>query len=235
MPNLCIIPARGGSKRIPRKNIREFLGKPIIAYTIETVIKSNLFDVIMVSTEDSEISEVARKYGAEVPFIRSRENANDYATTAAVIKEVINNYAQMNREFEFICCCYPTAPLMTSDRLSEGFKKIQLDNIKTVLPVVAFNYPIFRSLKLDECGMVAMNWPENLYTRSQDLPQAFHDAGQWYWVKTKEFLSSEKILGEATYGLQLDELEVQDIDDETDWKLAELKYELIHSIKKANF
>lgn len=235
MPNLCIIPARGGSKRIPRKNIREFLGKPIIAYTIETVKKSNLFDVIMVSTEDSEISKVARNYGAEVPFIRSRENANDHATTAAVIKEVINNYAQINREFELICCCYPTAPLMTSDRLIEGFKKIQLDNIKSVFPVVAFNYPIFRSLNLDKSGLVAMNWPENLNTRSQDLPQAFHDAGQWYWIKTKEFLSSESILSEAAFGLQLDELEVQDIDNEIDWKIAELKYELIQSIKKASF
>lgn len=231
MAKLCIIPARGGSKRIPRKNIRDFLGKPIIAYSIEAAIKSNLFDVVMVSTDDSEIAEIAINYGAQVPFLRSEETSNDYANTAAVIKEVIQNYAKINQEFEYICCCYPTAPLMTSDRLREGFQKLQFDNINSVFPIVAFNFPIFRSLKLDENGLVAMNWPENLNTRSQDLPQAFHDAGQWYWMKTNVFQSTEKLMGEATYGLQLDEFEVQDIDNETDWKLAELKYELIQSIK----
>ena len=231
MAKLCIIPARGGSKRIPRKNIRDFLGKPIIAYSIEAAIKSNLFDVVMVSTDDSEIAEIAINYGAQVPFLRSEETSNDYATTAAVIKEVIQNYAKINQEFEYICCCYPTAPLMTSDRLREGFQKLQFDNINSVFPIVAFSFPIFRSLKLDENGLVAMNWPENLNTRSQDFPQAFHDAGQWYWMKTNVFQSTEKLMGEATYGLQLDEFEVQDIDNETDWKLAELKYELIQSIK----
>jgi pseudaminic acid cytidylyltransferase len=231
MAKLCIIPARGGSKRIPRKNIRDFLGRPIIAYSIEAAIMSNLFDVIMVSTDDSEISEVAIKYGAEVPFLRSEENSNDHATTAEVIREVIDKYAKINQEFEYICCCYPTAPLMTCDRLIKGFQKLQFNNVNSVFPIVAFGYPIYRSLKLDENGLVSMNWPENLNTRSQDLPKAFHDAGQWYWIKTNSFLTSEKILGEKSYGLELNELEVQDIDNETDWKLAELKYELIQSIK----
>lgn len=231
MRNLCIIPARGGSKRIPRKNIRGFHGKPIIAYSIETAIQSKLFDVVMVSTDDSEIADIAKQYGAQVPFMRSEENANDYATTAAVIKEVIDGYAQINQQFAYICCCYPTAPLMTSNRLLEGFQKLQNDNVHSVFPIVAFSYPIFRSLKMDESGLVAMNWPENLNVRSQDLPQAYHDAGQWYWIQTNAFLTTEKIMDEGAYGLLIDELEVQDIDNEIDWKLAELKYELLQSIK----
>lgn len=231
MSRLCIIPARGGSKRIPRKNIRDFLGKPIIAYSIDAAIRSNLFDVIMVSTDDYEISEIAIRYGAEVPFFRSEKNANDHATTANVVKEVIKNYAKLNQEFEYICCCYPTAPLMTSDRIREGFQKLQLDHVSSVFPIVAFSYPIFRSLRLVENGFIEMNWPENLNVRSQDLPQAFHDAGQWYWLKTKVFQSVGKLMDEATYGLQLDEIEVQDIDNEIDWKLAELKYELIQGTK----
>jgi pseudaminic acid cytidylyltransferase len=230
MARLCIIPARGGSKRIPRKNIRNFLGKPIIAYSIEAAIRSNLFDVVMVSTDDSEIAGVATKYGAQVPFFRSEENANDHATTAAVVKEVIIEYAKIKQEFEYICCCYPTAPLMTSDRLIEGYQKLQFDQINSVIPIVTFGYPILRSLKMDENRIVTMNWPENLNVRSQDIPLAFHDAGQWYWIKTNVFLSTEKIIGESAYGLQLDELEVQDIDNEIDWKLAELKYELLQGI-----
>ena len=225
--SICIIPARGGSKRIPRKNIREFLGKPILAYSIEAAINSNLFEVVMVSTDDSEIAEIAMKYGAQVPFLRSKENATDFATTAAVIKEVINEYAKINLSFEFICCCYPTAPLVTSDRIIEGFGKLLLENVCSVFPIVAFGYPIFRSLKVDKNSMVTMNWPQYLNARSQDLPQAYHDAGQWYWIKTNVFLSTEKIISEGAYGLQLDDLEVQDIDNEIDWKLAELKYELI--------
>lgn len=231
MPKLCIIPARGGSKRIPRKNIRDFLGKPIIAYTIECAIKSNLFDVIMVSTDDSEIAEIAKRYGAEVPFFRSEENANDFATTATVINEVIEEYAKINQEFEYICCCYPTAPLMTSERLISGFQRLQQDNIDSVFPIVTFDYPIFRSLKMDKKGLVVMNWPENLNVRSQDLPQAYHDAGQWYWIKTNRFIKSGKIMNKNSFGLVLKALEVQDIDNETDWKLAELKYELLQSFK----
>jgi N-acylneuraminate cytidylyltransferase len=231
MSNLCIIPARGGSKRIPRKNIRDFLGKPIIAYTIESAIMSNLFDVIMVSTDDSEIAEIAKKYGAQVPFFRSEENANDFATTAAVIYEVINNYAKINQEFEYICCCYPTAPLMTSDHISKGFQKLQQYNIDTVFPIAAYDYPIFRSLKMDEKGLVVMNWPDNLNVRSQDLPQAYHDAGQWYWMKTNTFIKYGKIIDENALGVLLDALEVQDIDNEIDWKIAELKYELLQSLK----
>jgi N-acylneuraminate cytidylyltransferase len=231
MSNLCIIPARGGSKRIPRKNIRDFLGKPIIAYSIEAALKSGLFDEVMVSTDDKEIADIAQKIGAKVPFLRSEENSNDYATTADVIKEVISHYVKAAKVFENICCCYPTAPFITKDRLIEGFKKLQLPSVNSVFPIITFGYPVLRSLKMEDNGMVSMNWPEYLNSRSQDLPKSYHDAGQWYWIKTEVFLSNEKIIGEGAYGLQLDELEVQDIDNEIDWKLAELKYELLQSPK----
>lgn len=231
MANLCIIPARGGSKRIPRKNIREFLGKPIIAYSIEAALKSGIFDEVMVSTDDKEIAGIAQKFGAKVPFFRSEDNADDYATTADVIKEVILEYAKNNNAFENICCCYPTAPFTSSDRLIEGFKQLQNQSVNSVFPIVEFGYPVLRSLKMDDNGMVSMNWPEHLNSRSQDLPKAYHDAGQWYWIKTDVFLSTEKIIGEGAYGLHLNELEVQDIDNEIDWKLAEIKYEILQSLK----
>lgn len=231
MRNLCIIPARWGSKRIPKKNIRDFHGKPIIAYSIETAIHSKLFDVVMVSTDDSEIADIAKQYGAQVPFLRSEENANDHATTAAVIKEVINEYSQINQHFDNICCCYPTAPFISSARLHEGLRQLQSPSVSSVFPVAEFGYPILRSLKMEDDGRVSMNWPEQLNARSQDLPKAYHDAGQWYWMKTTDFLSTGKIIGENSYGLQLEAIEVQDIDNEIDWKLAELKYEILQSLK----
>ena len=231
MANLCIIPARGGSKRIPKKNIREFLGKPIIAYSIEAAFEAGIFDEIMVSTEDKEIADIAQKFGAKVPFFRSGDNADDYATTADVIKEVIIEYAKDNKEFENICCFYPTAPFTSCARLIEGYKKLQLQSVNSVFPIVEFSYPVLRSLKMDDNGMVSMIWSEHLNSRSQDLSKAYHDAGQWYWIKNNVFLSTEKIIGVGAYGLQLNELEVQDIDNEIDWKLAEIKYEYLQSIK----
>lgn len=231
MRNLCIIPARGGSKRIPRKNIRDFLGKPIIAYSIEAALNSGLFEEVMVSTDDKEIAEIAQKYGAIVPFFRSEENANDFATTADVIKEVIADYTKSDKEFDNFCCCYPTAPFISSARLSEGLKQLQSPSVSSVFPVAEFGYPILRSLMMEDDGKVSMNWPDQLNARSQDLPKAYHDAGQWYWMKTTDFLSTGKIIGENSYGLQLEAIEVQDIDNEIDWKLAELKYELLQSLK----
>ena len=231
MRNLCIIPARGGSKRIPRKNIRDFLGKPIIAYSIEAALNSGLFEEVMVSTDDKEIAEIAQKYGAKVPFFRSEENANDFATTADVIKEVIADYTKTDKEFDNFCCCYPTAPFISSSRLHEGLKQLQSPSVSSVFPVSEFGYPILRSLKMEDDGRVSMNWPDQLNARSQDLPKAYHDAGQWYWMKTTDFLSTGKIIGEHSFGLQLEAIEVQDIDNEIDWKLAELKYELLQSLK----
>lgn len=231
MSNLCIIPARGGSKRIPRKNIRDFHGKPIIAYTIEAAISSNIFDEIIVSTDDEEIGNISIKYGAKVPFYRSEKNSSDFATTVDVIKEVIEYYQTKKLSFDNICCCYPTAPFISGERLIEGFQKLKNKNINTVFPILEFSYPVLRSLNLDENNMVSMNWPEHLNSRSQDLPKAYHDAGQWYWIKSEKFIKTNKIIGQNSFGLILKELEAQDIDNETDWKLAELKYELLQNIK----
>ncbi len=222
MGNLCIIPARGGSKRIPRKNIKPFLGKPIIAYSIETALQSGLFAEVMVSTDDAEIAEVAKKYGAKIPFLRSPKNANDFATTLDVINEVLAQYKLAGKSFEHVCCIYPTAPLISRSALASGYAKLVKDDLSSVIPVVSFSFPILRSLKIEN-GKVAMNWPEHAQTRSQDLPPAYHDAGQWYWFNPQKI--GQGLITENTGAIVLPETHVQDIDNETDWQMAELKYE----------
>jgi len=229
MKNLAIIPARGGSKRIPRKNIKDFLGRPIIAYSIEAALQSGLFEEVMVSTDDEEIAQVARQYGANVPFLRSSKTADDFATTAQVLEEVILLYQQQGRSFETACCIYPTAPLLSPAALQKGYQLLQEKNYDSLFPVLRFSFPIWRSLKLEE-GKVHLNWPEYLNHRSQDLPPAFHDAGQFYWFNIASFRTKQALYTDNTGALELDELEVQDIDNETDWKLAELKYKLLHHL-----
>ncbi|MBB6610436.1 pseudaminic acid cytidylyltransferase [Pontibacter sp. Tf4] len=229
MKAIAIIPARGGSKRIPRKNIKSFLGKPIIAYSIEAAIASGLFDEVMVSTDDAEIATIAEQYGAKVPFLRSNATADDYATTADVLLEVLKEYAGLKQEFAVGCCLYPTAPLVRISALKEAYDLLNSQHYDTVFPVLKYSYPIWRSLKLQE-AKVSMNWPEHLNSRSQDLPAAYHDAGQFYWFKTVSFQRSKKLFTENSGAIELEELEVQDIDNETDWKLAELKYKLLHHI-----
>lgn len=223
MKNLCIIPARGGSKRIPRKNIKEFLGKPIIAYSIKAALKSGLFDEVMVSTDDEEIAEVAKQYGAKVPFMRSAETASDFATTADVLKEVIAKYKELGLEFDNFCCFYATAPLVQSNDIISAFERLQSSDFTCVYPVVQFSYPIWRCLDLTEDGSMKRHWPEFENARSQDLPKEYHDTGTFYWYKTKEWLSGNIIVG----GIIVDETSIQDIDTETDWKLAEMKYKLL--------
>lgn len=219
MSNLCIIPARGGSKRIPRKNIKEFLGKPIIAYSIEAAINSNLFDEIMISTDDEEIAEIAKQYGAKVPFFRSSENSNDFATLADVIDEVKMQYLILEKKFENICCILPTAPLLTVGNLRAGYELLINKKADSVRPVVRFSYPFQRAVKLDDNGKVNMFYPEYQNTRSQDLELAFHDAGQFYWMKFDTGLR-----GANKVGFEIPEILVQDIDSEDDWKIAELKF-----------
>ena len=225
--NIAIIPARGGSKRIPRKNIKNFLGKPIIAYSIEAALKSKLFNEVMVSTDDEEIAEISKSYGAKVPFLRSKENSDDFATTTDVVLEVLDQYKLRNREFKYACCIYPTAPLIKFQKLRDGFNKLKSENLNAVFPVVTFSYPIWRGLKLTKEGKCVMMWPENLNQRSQDLEKTYHDAGQWYWININKFKSDQKIFSDNTSCIILSETEVQDIDNLTDWKLAELKYALI--------
>lgn len=227
MKNLCIIPARGGSKRIPRKNIKPFMGKPIMAYSIEAALKSELFDEVMVSTDDEEFAEVARHYGASVPFLRSEATANDYATTVDVLLEVIETYKQRGMVFDTICCLYSTAPFVTPERLKEAFSKLS-DDIDGCFTMVEYSYPIQRSLIINEEGIVEMKYPEYLTSRTQDLEKIYHDAGQFYFVKTKTLIDERTAWCKRTAPLVLSELEVQDLDTQTDWQLAEMKYELLH-------
>src|SRR5690606_35130109 len=226
--NLCIIPARGGSKRIPRKNIKDFLGKPIIAYSIEAALSSGLFSEVMVSTDDEEIAEVAKKYGAKVPFFRSKENSGEFATTSQVISEVLEQYEKLGNGFEEACCLYATAPLVKIERLIEGYNALKANKVKSVFPVVTYSSPIWRSLKKMPEERFEMIWPEYMNSRSQDLDKAYHDAGQWYWFNVEMFSNEKRIYTDDTSCIILSEYEVQDIDTDMDWEIAELKYQLRH-------
>ncbi len=227
MANIAIITARGGSKRIPRKNIRNFLGRPIIAYSIQTALASRLFDEVMVSTDDREIADVAKQYGATVPFLRSYQTADDFAGTADVLLEVLQQLKETGKVYNHSCCIYPTAPFISVDVLQKGYSLLTAANYDTVLPVCAFNYPVLRSLVMDDTGKVVMQWPENMNKRSQDLPPCYHDAGQFYWINVPAFLAKQKLYTNNAGAIILSELQVQDIDNETDWKIAELKYSLL--------
>jgi pseudaminic acid cytidylyltransferase len=232
MNNIAIIPARGGSKRIPRKNIKNFLGKPIIAYSIIAAIESKLFDEVMVSTDDIDIANIAKFYGATVPFFRSEENSNDFTTTSNVLIEVIKEYEKLDLKFENICCIYATAPFTTKKSLYEGYQLL-LKEADTVLPILKFDYPIWRSFNLNENSYLNYNWEKYINTRSQDLPSTFHDAGQWYWTKTEKFLKSGTLFNNKTKGFLLNAFEAHDIDTYQDWKLAELKYDYLQGIKES--
>ncbi|WP_281988307.1 pseudaminic acid cytidylyltransferase [Aquimarina aggregata] len=233
MSNLAIIPARGGSKRIPRKNIKPFLGKPIIEYSIEAAYNSDLFDEVMVSTDDEEIATLVEGLGAKVPFLRSQNNSDDYATLSDVIKEVLNSYNALEKHYENICCILPTAPFVTSNSIIEGYKELINNNLDTVFPVVAFSYPIQRCLTFDE-GKIKMVWDKHLNSRSQDLPERFHDTGQYYWLNSEAFSNKGKLFTDKSGAITISELQAQDIDTEIDWKLAELKYKMMLDYEKEN-
>ena len=227
MTKIAIIPARGGSKRISKKNIKDFLGKPIIAYSIEVALKSNLFDEVIVSTDNNEIAEIAKKYGAKVPFIRSDKNSDDFATTYDVIEEVLDWYSNNNINIETACCIYATAPFITNDLLVKAEKKLTFNKFDTVFPVTRFGFPIQRAIKMsDENGKMDLFQPKHLNSRSQDLEPAFQDAGQFYFFKPDAILEKKKVWTDNSGIIEIDELLAQDIDTETDWKLAELKYQL---------
>lgn len=226
---LAIITARGGSKRIPGKNIKPFLGKPIIEYSIIAAKNAGCFDEVMVSTDDQKIGELAISMGAVVPFKRSVETSNDHATTAEVIAEVLNEYKKIGKEFKYCCSIYPTAPFITNGKLKDAYEKLVQTGADSVVPVVKFGFPIQRSFKIEE-GLVKMNWPEYMNYRSQDLPFAYHDCGQFYFIKVENFLKHKKLFTEFTVPFEIPESEVQDIDNEEDWKVAEIKYQLIHKI-----
>jgi N-acylneuraminate cytidylyltransferase len=221
---LCIIPARGGSKRIPRKNIRPFRGRPMLEWSVAAARDSGVFDVVMVSTDDAEIAEAARAAGAETPFLRSAAASDDHATTSTVLLEVLARYADAGRRFELSCCLYPTAPFVRAEDLSRGRARLMDSGFDVLMPVAPFSYPIWRSLRRESDGRILLNFPENLNARSQDLPPAFHDAGQWYWFRTAAFLRDQILMGPNTGSVVLPATQVQDIDTEEDWALAELKH-----------
>ncbi|GAP72157.1 N-acetylneuraminate cytidylyltransferase [Candidatus Symbiothrix dinenymphae] len=227
MKNIAIIPARGGSKRIPRKNIKPFLGKSIIAYSIEAALQTELFDTVMVSTDDDEIAMIAKQYGATVPFMRSKETANDYATLADVLLEVIAGYANDGIHPENVCCILPTAPFVTSHDIAQAYELLNTGKYNSIFPIVAFSYPILRSMKMDKDGFIAMNWPQYFSSRSQDLETAYHDAGSFHWVKTDALIEQKSSITTRTGGIIVDEITAQDIDTEADWKLAEMKFQLL--------
>ena len=223
MHNRAIITARGGSKRIPRKNLKPFLGKPIIAYSIAAAQKSGLFDEVMVSTDDPEIADLARDLGAEVPFMRSAKTSDDYATTADVLVEVLRAYEERGEPSEYACCIYPTAPFVTAEKLRAAFDKLIETGADTGLPITTFGFPIWRSFKR-EGEKVAFNWPENALKRSQDLEPAYHDVGQFYFFRCDAMLRTGTLIPHKTVGYLVSASEAQDIDTEEDWELAEIKY-----------
>lgn len=226
MSNIAIIPARGGSKRIPGKNTRLFCGKPIIAWSIEAALSSGVFDEVMVSTDDETIAAIAKQYGASVPFMRSAKNADDYATTIDVLKEVLQEYKTVNKEFGFGCCIYATAPFVSSKVLADAYKRFTENNYTSFFPVVQYSYPIWRSLKVEN-NKPEMWWPENMNKRSQDLPPAYHDAGQFYWFKANEIDNLPSLFTDNSGVVVVDEMQVQDIDNLQDWQLAEIKYKYL--------
>jgi pseudaminic acid cytidylyltransferase len=225
--NVAIIPARGGSKRIPRKNIREFCGKPMIAWSIEAALASNCFDQVVVSTDDEEIAEVARRYGAEVPFLRPPHLADDYAGTIPVIRHAVEALHEQGRSFDLVCCIYATAPLISVDDLRNGLQRLVDTSADYVFPVSSFPSPIQRAYRITEEGVLQMFHPENFSVRSQDLEPAFHDAGQFYWGKSTTWRQGLPIQTGNARPIILPRHRVQDLDTPEDWQRAELLFRLI--------
>lgn len=231
MTSVCVITARGGSKRIPRKNVREFCGKPIIAYSIEAALESELFDEVMVSTDDEGIAQVAKSYGAKVPFMRSAETSNDYAVTEDVIVEVLGCYKNMlGKSFDTVCCVYPTAPFVTADELCEAFGKLTDEAANAVVPVTEFDFPPQRAFKVNENGFATYAHPEFATARSQDLEPLCHDCGRFYFAKTDALLEHRDFIMPGCAVIRIPPERVQDIDTEDDWRLAELKYEALQRL-----
>jgi pseudaminic acid cytidylyltransferase len=223
MKNICIIPARGDSKRIPRKNLKSFLNKPIISYSIEAALESELFDEIMVSTDDLEIAKISELHGAKIPFMRSEEASNDYATIIDVLLEVIRRYKLEGKEFDNICCIFPCAPFVNKERLIESYQLMIKDNFDSVFPVVKYSTPIQRAFKIVD-NKVEMFFSEYKEIRSQDLDSSYYDAGQFYWLKCHKMIVNKSIFSDNSGSIILNELSAQDIDNESDWNIAEIKF-----------
>ncbi len=221
---IAMITARGGSKRIPRKNIKEFCGKPILAYSIEAVLESGVFDEVMISTEDDEIAEIAQKYGAKFPFRRSDEMAGDHAMTIDVMLEVVNKYKKLGKNPDSVCCVYPTAPFVTAEKFRNANDLFEKTDCDAVIPIVKFSFPPQRCFVIDGDYM-KFKWKKYELSRSQDLEPFYHDAGQFYFIKTETMITEHTLVPKKTSPLIMDEMEVQDIDNMEDWNIAEIKYQ----------
>lgn len=224
---VAIIPARGGSKRIPRKNVRPFAGKPIIAHSIGAALDSGCFDRVIVSTDDAEIAAVAREWGAETPFVRPPELADDHTGTNAVVKHAINWLAEQGTPADYACCIYATAPFVQARYLQEGLARLLESRRAYAFSVTSFPFPIQRAIRINAEGAVEAIWPENIFRRSQDLEEAFHDAGQFYWGTTDAYLTDEVVFSPASIPIVLPRHLVQDIDTFEDWRRAELMFRVI--------
>jgi pseudaminic acid cytidylyltransferase len=231
MTSIAIIPARGGSKRIPRKNIRPFVGRPVIAYAIRTALESRLFREVMVSTEDDEIAAFASEYGAVVPFRRSQQNASDYAGTTGVLLEVLTEYETHGLGFEYGCCIYPTAPFVTADLLWQCWELMIERGFDSVFPVLRYSYPIQRSLKIEQ-DRATMLWPEHYGSRSQDLEPSYHDAGQFYWFNVRALREKQRLYTDNSGAVVISELQAHDIDTLEDWSVAEFKFRYLSEMDK---
>jgi N-acylneuraminate cytidylyltransferase len=224
---LAVIPARGGSKRIPRKNIREFAGKPMIAHSIERARQSGLFDRVVVSTDDEEIAQVAASFGADVPFRRPAELADDFAGTIPVIAHAITALRELGSEFHAVCCIYPTAPLLRLDDLRQGLALLEAGDWRYVFSATTFPAPIFRSFRVLPDRGLEMFFPEQFKTRSQDLPEALHDAGQFYWGRPQAWLDGSDMFGTSSTVVTIPRWRVQDIDTPDDWERAQVLWRLL--------
>ena len=225
--NVAVIPARGGSKRIPRKNVRPFCGRPMIVWSIEAVRESGLFDHVIVSTDDVEIADLARQFGVEVPFMRPAELADDYAGTIPVIAHATNWARQQGWSVNAVCCVYPTAPMLSSNDLAEGLRLLNEGARDFVFSATDYPSPIFRAFRQTDGGGVEMFFPEHFASRSQDLPRALHDAAQFYWGRPEAWLTAETLFGPRSAPLLIPRWRVQDIDTTDDWIRAEALFEAL--------
>jgi pseudaminic acid cytidylyltransferase len=227
MSNIAVIPARGGSKRIPLKNIRLFAGRPIISYSIEAAKKSDLFDRIIVSTDDNEIAAVAKNFGAEVPFIRPKDLADDFTGTNAVVRNAIQWLENADGSTLYVCCIYATAPFIQVKYLRQGLEQLVESGKSFAFSVTSFPFPVQRAIRIRDDNTVEPLWPEFISCRSQDLEETFHDAGQFYWGKAEAFLNNEVLFSPVSVPVVLPRHLVQDIDTEEDWKRAELMFKAL--------
>ncbi|MCF8038375.1 MAG: pseudaminic acid cytidylyltransferase [Desulfohalobiaceae bacterium] len=231
---IAVIPARGGSKRIPRKNIKNFCGQPIIAYSIQAAQESGLFDRIIVSTDDEEIAEVSRLYGAEIPFMRPKELADDYTGTNAIVKHALKWFRDQNVPVEYACCIYATAPFIQVKYLQQGFDKLISGGKDFVFTVTTFEFPIQRAVKLNQDCEVEPFFPEFIPSRSQDLEEAYHDAAQFYWGKSEAYLNDTSLYFSGSLSLVLPRYLVQDVDTLEDWQQAEFMYHALRAKGNSN-